>query len=223
MPVENLSSDGVEFLWAGESWLALPQRALYRFQHRTVYITDPHFGKDESFRVSGVGLPTGTLSADLQRLSTILETTAADRLVILGDFFHDREGASDRTLADLDFWLRQHHGLDVILVRGNHDARAGDPPPELGIRCVDDPLLIHGLCCAHHPVEQPLVPTLAGHVHPAVRLGNAPFQQKFPCFHFRGKSGLLPAFGSFTGTATITLEPGDQVLILHKNTVRKIF
>ena len=37
-------------------------------------------------------------------------------------------------------WRAAHRSLDLVLVRGNHDDRAGDPPATLGIRVVDEPL-----------------------------------------------------------------------------------
>ncbi|MCS6939106.1 MAG: DEAD/DEAH box helicase, partial [Roseiflexus sp.] len=57
--------------------------------------------------------------------------------------------------------------------------------------------------------------TLAGHLHPAVRLNGVGRQRvTLPCFWFGAQVGVLPAFGGFTGAALITPEPGDQVFVI---------
>jgi metallophosphoesterase superfamily enzyme len=41
---------------------------------------------------------------------------------------------------------------------------------------------------------------LAGHLHPGVVLGGRAHDRlRLPCFHFGPRSGVLPAFGEFTG------------------------
>lgn len=212
----------IELEWAGETWWALAERALFREKTSTLFIADPHFGKDESFRLSGVGVPEGTLAADLERLAEALSKTLADQLIILGDFFHDRAGVSESVQADLLDWFRCHNELETVLIRGNHDARAGDPSPQFNLRCVDDPTTVSGIVCAHIPPEEPNRPTLAGHLHPAVLLGGAGFQKKYACFHLRRNLALLPAFGSFTGTACLSVEQDDQIIIVDGKRIAKI-
>ncbi|MGF1571785.1 MAG: ligase-associated DNA damage response endonuclease PdeM [Sumerlaeia bacterium] len=212
----------IELSWANENWWALAERALFRPKTNTLFIADPHFGKDESFRVAGVGLPAGTLSVDLARLSEALTKTLADQLIILGDFYHDKAGVSELVCTELEQWFHRHQALDVILIRGNHDTKAGDPPARLKIRCTDDPTTINGVLCAHIPPQQPQRPTLAGHLHPSVSLGGAGLRRKYACFHLRRNLALLPAFGSFTGTARLTVEPEDQIIIVDQNKIAKI-
>jgi metallophosphoesterase superfamily enzyme len=40
-----------------------------------------------------------------------------------------------------------------------------------------------------------------------------------PCFHHRGSSLVLPAFGEFTGTHAVSPAPGDGVYALTGNDV----
>ena len=35
--------------------------------------------------------------------------------------------------------IANYFDVDVVLVRGNHDERAGDPPPAWGVRVVAEP------------------------------------------------------------------------------------
>jgi metallophosphoesterase superfamily enzyme len=100
-------------------------------------------------------------------------------------------------------------------VRGNHDCHAGDPPPELRIECVDEPHLEAVFVLTHHPQDSRHGYVLAGHIHPAVRLvGRARQSASLPCFWFAKGCAVLPAFGSFTGTATVDVARDDRVFVI---------
>ena len=108
----------------------------------------------------------------------------------------------------------------MILVRGNHDARAGDPPQELNIRCVTGPLVESPFALAHHPVRSDQGYVLAGHIHPGARLRGAGRQHAWlPCFWFGAEIAVLPAFGEFTGLADIDVMPGDRVWVVGEDSV----
>src|SRR5204862_5480168 len=135
---------------------------------------DPHFGKAASFRTLGVPVPRGTTGGTLARLDVSIRRLAPKRVVFLGDFLHAREGRSAETFAALAAWRASHAGIELQLVRGNHDRRAGDPPSEVGIDCVDGPVLDGPFALAHHPRVVAERYVLAGHVHPcAVLVGAA--------------------------------------------------
>jgi len=99
-------------------------------------------------------------------------------------------------------------------VRGNHDRHAGDPPPEWDVRCVDAPHVEGPFVLLHEPAESGEGYVLAGHVHPAVRVGRGKLAEALPCFLFGRRAALLPAFGEFTGTAVVHPRPGDRVIVL---------
>ncbi|HEX8694035.1 MAG TPA: ligase-associated DNA damage response endonuclease PdeM [Longimicrobium sp.] len=214
---------GFTFELAGEGLVLLPERAVFWKSARTLLVADPHWGKAAAFRAAGVAVPGGTTSAGLARLSRALERTGAARLVILGDLFHAREGRAPRTLAAARAWRERHPGLEVVLVRGNHDRRAGDPPPELEIACVDPPRAHGPFVFSHHPFESAAGYVLAGHVHPSVTLrGPGRQRQRLPCFHFGPRVGILPAFGDFTGTADVAVCPGDRVFVVAGDDVVEV-
>ncbi|MCA9416926.1 MAG: metallophosphoesterase, partial [Candidatus Omnitrophica bacterium] len=112
----------------------LPERAALWEEESTFLIADPHFGKEDSFRASGIAVPSGGLESDLQRLSSILECEAPKRLIILGDFFHTKKSQSDETLSLLRAWRKGLAQVDILLIRGNHDLHSGPPPEDLKIR-----------------------------------------------------------------------------------------
>ena len=76
------------------------------------------------------------------RASTRRSTARArERIVFLGDFLHAREGRAPETLRAINEWRSRRARRRNALVRGNHDKRAGDPPRELEMRCVDAPVV----------------------------------------------------------------------------------
>ena len=201
--------------WAGESLTLLPERALWWPRERTLFIADPHFGKAASFRAFGIAAPEASHEDDLARLSALLNETRAERLMILGDFLHAPTGRSEATFGALAQWRARHAALDVELVLGNHDRRAGAPPAELRIRTFAEPAVIGPFLCCHEPPDDPPEFTLAGHLHPGVRLSERNGAAlRGPCFHIAGKIAVLPAFGSFTGLHMIARRRDDRVFLI---------
>jgi DNA ligase-associated metallophosphoesterase len=213
-------SGGTEIHLAGERLVLLPERAAFRPAMETLLVADPHFGKGAAFRAFGVPVPGGTTAATLERLARAVEHTGARRIVFLGDFFHARAGRAAGTLDALARWRDAHAALKLMLVRGNHDLHAGDPPPELGIEACNGPCPAPPFAYAHHPVDSPAGYVLAGHLHPSVTLRGAGRQrQRLPCFHFGARCGVLPAFGEFTGTAEVRAREGDRLFVVAEGEV----
>ena len=207
----------------GESLRLLPERAAYWEERRALLLADPHWGKAATFRAGGIPVPGGTTKEGLQRLTRGVERTGAERIVFLGDFLHARSGRAPATLETLLAWRHRHPELELILIRGNHDRHAGDPPQELGIRCLDGPVAEGPFLLSHHPLRGGEGYGLAGHIHPAVRLaGPARERQRLPCFWFGESGAVLPAFGAFTGTADISPAPGDRVFVVAGEAVIEI-
>lgn len=199
----------------GEALRLLPERAALWEREETLLVADPHWGKAAAFRAGGIPVPGGTTGAGLARLEEAVRRTGARRVVFLGDFLHAREGRSRASMHALEEWHRRHPAVELLLVRGNHDRHAGDPPPELGVACVDPPLLEPPFALAHFPDADPGGYVLAGHLHPGVRLAGPGRQsERLPCFWFGPEAGVLPAFGEFTGMALVEPAPGDHVFVV---------
>lgn len=207
----------------GQTFHLLPERAALWEEEATLLITDPHFGKGATFRSHGLPIPAGSTESDLARLGRLIEAHRPRRLVILGDFFHTRESQSAATLEALTRWREGCPALEVLLVKGNHDRHAGAPPAALGIEVVEEPRLEGPFALCHHPCEHPGAYVLAGHVHPGITLQDRRGGKVGgPCFWFAARQGLLPAFGSFTGTAEITVSPTDRLFLLGPGHVVEI-
>ena len=210
----------IEITVAGEMLTLFAERAAYWGRTRTLLVADPHFGKAAAFRAGTIPVPRGTTSEGLARLDRLLDLTEARRVIVLGDFLHAREGRAPETLRTLAGWRARHESTELVLVRGNHDRRAGDPSAELGIASVDAPMLEAPFIFTHHPVEDDGGYVMAGHVHPGVRLaGPGGLRARVPCFWFGQRCAVLPAFGDFTGLAQITPKPGDRVFAIADSEV----
>jgi DNA ligase-associated metallophosphoesterase len=199
---------------AGEALWLLPERAVYWPAQRTLLLADPHFGKAAAFRAGGIPVPAGTTADNLARLDSALAATGATQLVCLGDLLHARAGRVARTVEAVAVWRARHEQLQWLLVRGNHDRHAGDPPPAWRITCLDEPVVDAPFVWRHEPREAEEGYVLAGHVHPAVRLGRGALAETLPCFVFGRRVGILPAFGDFTGQATLRPQPEDRLFVL---------
>jgi len=201
-----LSDERVELLAA---------RALHWPRERTVFVADVHLGKAAAFRAGGVPLPRGSTAADLARLTAVIRQTGAQRLVVLGDFLH---GAAGRVRAlDVAFraWRAEHAGVDIVLVRGNHDDRAGDPPAEWNIAVVAEPHPLAPFLACHVPVSPSSGYALCGHAHPGITLrGSADQSERLPCFMLGRRRAILPAFGAFTGLARASPLVGDRIVAI---------
>lgn len=207
----------------GEELLLRPERAVFWARGQTLLIADAHFGKAASFRAAGVPVPHGTTEEALKRVDALLADTSARRIVFLGDFLHAKDGRSPKTVRTLADWRARHPAIAMTLVRGNHDRRAGDPPEEIAIDCVDAPLHEEPFVFAHHPRAIPGAYVLAGHLHPAaVMTGPARQRERLPCFWLGARVGVLPAFGDFTGVAEVSPVAGDRVFVIAEESVFEV-
>jgi DNA ligase-associated metallophosphoesterase len=196
----------------------LVERAVWCARSRTLWVADVHLGKAATYRAYGQPAPAGTTQENLARLTSIIEARGAARLIVLGDLFHARQAFTPALLAAFREWRDRHRRIAMVLVRGNHDIRAGDPDVALQIDVVGEPHSAGAVEGRHHPLARTEAiaaagPTvLAGHLHPTVRLhGRGRDSMRFPCFILHGRQVVLPAFGEFTGGSNADVAEGASV------------
>lgn len=207
---------------AGEPVGLLPEGALWWPAQRLLMVADAHIGKAVSFRRLGVPVPQGTTTETLDALSQAVARTGAQRIVFLGDLLHSARSHAPDTLAAMAAWRAAHATLELTLVRGNHDDRAGDPPPGWAMDVVDEPWCRGGLALCHHPQAVPDHDAVGGHLHPGVVLAHAFERLRLPCFHLREGVLVLPAFGSFTGLHLVAPSPTDRVFAIVGDELREL-
>lgn len=208
---------------AGEKLVLLPERAMYWPSRKALFIADFHLGKAASFRSAGIPLPSGTTSENVERLDRAIGRTGASEVIFLGDFLHSKEGRAPRTFERFTAWRESRAGVDLTIVRGNHDKKAGDPPEAWRVKCIDAGETVGPFVLNHEPGASVGGYALAGHIHPAVRL-TAPGEKslRLPCFWFAARYGVLPAFGAFTGNAEVLPRRGDQVFVIAEEKVVRV-
>lgn len=203
---------------AGEQLVLLPQKAIYWPRKKTLVVADVHFGKAASFRRLGVPVPSGTTTQNLTALDELIGLFGAQRIVFLGDFLHAPKTASS-SLAAMREWRLRHSGLDLTLVRGNHDLHAGDPPAEMEMQIADEPQVDEPFAFCHHPDVDNDRYVLAGHVHPAYLLARRNESYRLPCFVIGQRRAILPSFGAFTGAFTIAQQVDETIFVIADDTV----
>lgn len=201
---------------AGETLWLLPEHAVWWPRAAMLLVADVHLGKAATFRALGQPVPHGTTAANLARLLDLARRFPARELVVLGDFLHARAARTAAVLLALHDWRRAMPArVHCTLVRGNHDTHAGDPPPELGIAVETDPFVVPPFALCHEPGARAEGYALAGHLHPACVLrGRGADALRLPCFVVGQQGMILPAFGVFTGHATVRAGEGEAIYVV---------
>ncbi|WP_370262877.1 ligase-associated DNA damage response endonuclease PdeM [Limnobacter sp.] len=200
---------------AGEALQLTSHRTAYSAQHKSMFVADVHLGKAASFRALGVPVPSGTTQANLNRLSAAMAQFDVQALYFLGDLLHAKAAHNATLLGSLAQWRTQHAQVRMVLVRGNHDSKAGDPPAYLNIEVVEEPHRLGHLALCHHPQHISGAFALAGHEHPVVYLGGKGRDRaRLPCFVRHGELLVLPSFGEFTGGHVVDTNQGDEIIPL---------
>ena len=185
----------VAFSFAGEDVVPLPCGALWWPGEQTLFVADLHFEKASHFAAKGWLLPPHATADTLAALIAAVESTGAQRLVCLGDSFHDQSGP-DRLLPETRRTLMtMTRSLDWWWITGNHDEAAAGV---LGGR-----VLVEGrigpLVLRHQADPADATPELSGHFHPKLVIRHRGRTISRRCFAHSPTKLILPAYGAFTG------------------------
>lgn len=211
-------------------WLR-PDGTVWWPEGATLFAADLHLGKGAAFRAGGLPLPAGSSAAALDGLDTAARACSAQRVVVLGDFWHHRSGLGPALQAAVARFAR---AWPTTVVLGNHDRPL--PPAlteDLPLTVVTGPLTLGPLRAVHEPglnsppgsaAPVPAGFRLAGHLHPAVQLGSrAGDRLRRPCFVWTAHELVLPAFGRLSGHWTLRPDGfaalGAQVALIAEDRV----
>ncbi|HSR49384.1 MAG TPA: ligase-associated DNA damage response endonuclease PdeM [Acidobacteriota bacterium] len=201
----------------GQHVYLLSQRAVYWPARKTLIVADLLWEKDEAFRLQGLGLPRGVLDDDLARLQGLCRQIVPQRLLVLGDLVHSRQGITEQVSRRIARWRRDLKPR-LVLVPANHDRHLRRLPESWGIELAPEFLEEPPFAFAHAPrASQEFL--WCGHVHPVVRLRSGLESLRLPCFRIDPACGLLPAFSRFTGGAVQRPRPRRRLFALAHGAV----
>lgn len=191
---------------------------------RTLIVADLHMEKGSGFAARGELLPPYDTAATLSRLARAIARLEPDRVICLGDSFHDG-GAAARLSADD---ARTISGLtaprDWIWITGNHDP---EPPADWGGRVMDE--LVDGALVFRHQARPGSIGEISGHFHPKASVSTRARRITARCFVGDGHRLILPAFGAYTGGLDVLdpaisnlLDRGFQVHLLGRNGLHRL-
>nr|MBA2250316.1 metallophosphoesterase [Chitinophagaceae bacterium] len=163
---------------------------------------------------------------DLQRLFALIQYFKPEQLLFVGDLFHSHQ---NKELELFLKWRNDMPGLQMQLIRGNHDILPKKFYKDARIDISEQALSVENFCFTHDinshckAANTKNVFTFSGHVHPGIRFSGMGKQALyFPCFYFTKKYAILPAFSRFTGLAKIKPKESDKVFVIVENSVVKV-
>jgi DNA ligase-associated metallophosphoesterase len=205
------------FLANQELWL-LPQKAIYWPDKRIVFIADTHLGKISHFRKKGLAIPAEAQKNNYQRLFDLVLQVQPKKLYFLGDLFHSEMNSEWMAFKET---IGHFPNCEFHLVNGNHDILQAISYKQAKLQCHLESIQIGPFWLSHEPEEAPEgLYNLCGHIHPGVSLkGKGKQRLRLPCFFFKEKQGILPAFGDFTGLYTIKPQASNRIYLIVEEKV----
>ncbi len=199
------------------TFLLLPQKAIYWKEQKTILLSDLHIGKISHFRKAGIPVPREGSQNNFNRLDEIIANTNPTNILFVGDLFHsDINQEWDQFCA----WRKEYPNIKMDIVLGNHDRLPENFCNNYQIDIYPTELVIGPFTFAHHPREEFNGDeyVISGHVHPVVSLsGTARQYLTVPCFYFGVQQAILPSFGYFTGGYAIEVCETDTVVAVAQN------
>ena len=206
------ASAGLPITLGDQTLFAHALGVLYWQDQETLIVSDLHLEKGSSFATKQVFLPPYDTAATLDQLSRLVRAFKPQRVIALGDSFHDSEGPDRLSTKDQLILTTLVTAAEWIWISGIHDP---DLPDHLGGQVMDE-IVIGGITFRHEPTENPMNAEVAGHLHPCARIRGRGRTIRSRCFVASSTRLIMPAFGAFTGglnvrdTAFDALFPGGQ-------------
>ncbi|WP_084396118.1 ligase-associated DNA damage response endonuclease PdeM [Henriciella aquimarina] len=190
---------------AGEMFLPTGQGALWWERERTLVVSDLHLEKGSSYARRGQLLPPYDTGATLSLVEQLVRQFQPDRVISLGDSFHDRRSEARLSPDDRSRIRTLTAATQWHWVEGNHDP---DPPADLGGQGAK--VLHLGACVfRHEPTGE--VGEIAGHLHPVAKIAGRGRALRRKAFITDGSSLVMPSLGTFTGGLNVLHQAMDEI------------
>lgn len=199
------------------TFVLLPQKAIYWKEQRTILISDLHIGKISHFRKAGIPIPQEGSLNNFTRLDEIIANTNPIHILFVGDLFHSDVNQEWDQFCN---WRKQYPAIKMDIVLGNHDRLPENFCDNYQINIYPTELVIGPFTFAHHPRQEFKGDeyVISGHIHPVISLSGIARQYvTVPCFYFGIRQAILPSFGYFTGGYAIEIEEADTVIAVAQN------
>jgi DNA ligase-associated metallophosphoesterase len=211
--------DSTELNFEGERVLLLPEKALWLPESKSLVVADVHWGKIDHFRKAGIPVPVKGNDKNAETLISIINQFKPKRVIFLGDLFHSVYNDGWETFGQIRNAF-VHCSFELVI--GNHDILSNRQYERHKISLHKESLQLNNLLLTHEPLEE--IPesafNVAGHVHPGAHLrGTGKQSVILPCFYIRSNQCILPAFGAFTGLATVQPKLGDKIFVVANGNV----
>ncbi len=185
----------VPFSFAGETFVASGDGALFWPERQALLLADLHLEKASWFARVGQLLPPYDSQATLTAVAAELARTGARRLYCLGDSFHDRFGCDRLPEQSRALLTEMTAAVDWTWIVGNHDPGFAD---HCGGTIVEE-VELGGIVLRHEAERDERRPEISGHFHPKVRLSVKGRRVSRRCFVASATKIIMPAFGALTG------------------------
>ena len=182
--------------------------ALHVPELSALIISDLHLEQGTSLARRGIRVPPFDTGITVRLLEDVIKRFAPERLIFLGDSFHDEEGEMrvEETLMKRLQKIAASH--ECFWICGNHDP---SPPRHLAGHAADH-ILLGPLTLRHEPQRLRKEEfEIAGHLHPGCAVSQRGRRVSGKCFIADDRRLIMPAFGAYTGALSVFAEPYQRL------------
>jgi uncharacterized protein len=204
----------------GNTFLLSANKTIFWEEEKALILSDLHLGKSGHFRKAGIAIPQNIIKEDLFRLMSEIQFFKPKKVIIVGDLFHSTMNKEHELFLR---WRKEISHIVLHLVKGNHDI-LDTAWYEAANIIVHENNFTQGRFIFTHDVNDEKNTEekycFSGHIHPSIIMKSTARQNmKLTCFYFSKNYAVLPAFGKFTGTFSLTPKKGDSVFVLVENKI----
>jgi len=194
----------VPLSFANQIFDVVAPTALYWPAQKALLVADLHLEKASFYARQGQMLPPYDSRATIDDLVSLIEKTKAERVICLGDNYHDDGGEARLEGVTAKQLQARTSQVQWIWISGNHDRDVSG----LWGGEVRGEWVGGGIALRHEASRNPAIPEISGHYHPKIRIPVRGRHVSRRCFVVGSHNLIMPAFGSLTGG----MEAGDPVI-----------
>ena len=182
--------------------------ALHVPEFSALIISDLHLEQGSSLARRGIRVPPFDTAITIALLERVVQQHASQRLIFLGDSFHDGEGETRVEEALMQRLQAIAAAHECFWICGNHDPL----PPQYLAGHAADHILLGPLTLRHEPMRlRSDEIEIAGHLHPGCAIAQRGRRVSGKCFVADQRRLIMPAFGAYTGALSVFATPYERL------------